>query len=149
MRVSTSTRRSSGSSVTSCAALAGFRCARISAIVCGCSPRMNFESCSGSAFSSEVKPAVDWNDRMTRSMIRRAASSPSVLLEHAPRVVEVAARHELGGDRDLVELVEHLLARASTAPAPSAAISLASVSISSSVRCLKTFAVDVLAEQRA
>src|SRR2546425_996283 len=79
MRVSTSTRNTSGSSVTSCAALLGLRCARISAIVCGCSPRMNFESCCGSAFSSDVKPAVDWNDRSTRSMILRAPSAPSDL----------------------------------------------------------------------
>ena len=52
MRVSTSTRSSSGSELASCAACAGLRCARISAIVCGCSPRMNFESCCGSARSS-------------------------------------------------------------------------------------------------
>ena len=61
MRVRTSARSASGSSETSCAALVAFRCARISAIVCGCSARMNFDSCCGSARSSEVKPAVDRN----------------------------------------------------------------------------------------
>jgi hypothetical protein len=59
IRVRTSARSVSGSSVASCAPLDGLRCARISAIVCGCSPRMNFDSCCGSAFSSDVKPAVD------------------------------------------------------------------------------------------
>ena len=78
MRVTTSTRSSSGSSVISSAALPGFRCARISAIVCGCSPRMNFESCSGSAFSSDAKPAVEFIDRRMRSMTRCADCSPSV-----------------------------------------------------------------------
>ena len=110
MRVSTSTRSSSGSSVASWAALAGCRCARISAIVCGCSPRMNFESCCGSARSSEAKPAFDWNARITRSIMRRAVSGPKLLISTrlansmSPRATCSAAT------RGLVELLEHLLA---------------------------------------
>ena len=77
MRVITSMRSSSGSVLASCAACAGFRCARISAMVCGCSLRMNLDSCCGSAFSSPVKAIVDSNDLITRSSTRRAISGPS------------------------------------------------------------------------
>ena len=62
------------------AAWIGFRCARISAIVCGCSPRMNFESCCGLVFSMVAKPSFRWNDRITRSNTRRAMSGPSDLV---------------------------------------------------------------------
>ena len=110
MRISTSARISSGSWLTSCAALPAFRCARINAMVCGCSPRMNFESWSGLAFSSVAKPALVLNDLMTRSRMRRDRSGPSDLFSSrracsTPPVVRV-----LAGGRHLVELGEHDLA---------------------------------------
>ncbi len=79
MRVITSMRNSSGSVLASCAACAGLRCARISAMVCGCSLRMNLDNCCGSALSRPVKAIDDSNDLITRSSTRRAISGPSDL----------------------------------------------------------------------
>ncbi len=47
-------------------------------MVCGCSLRMNFDSCCGSARSNPVNAIVDSNDLITRSSTRRAMSGPSV-----------------------------------------------------------------------
>ena len=75
----TSVRSFSGRRLTSWAAAAPSRCAMMSAMVCGCSLRTNFDSCCGSVWVNEVKPAVVLTDLVTRSYIDFAASPPSAL----------------------------------------------------------------------
>ena len=137
MRSSTSARISSGSCSSSCAALSDCRCARISAIVCGCSPRMNFESCSGLARSSDANPAVDVQrrddrDRECGASDRGRASSAAAAAPDRRRRSRTATPLA-----DCVELGQDLLAELRRRPRRSSAISRATRSISSSLQVLE------------
>ena len=70
---------------------------------------MNLETCRGSARSSTVNADRECVDRWTRSAILRAASAPSVRVNHAAREVFVAEYRIVGGDSGGVEFFHHLL----------------------------------------
>ena len=99
MRISTSARMLVGQLRRAAARRwPAFRCARISAIVCGCSPRMNFESCCGLARLERWRtPAVELNDLTTRSRMRRDMSGAERLDQQPARVLDAAGGDVLGG----------------------------------------------------
>ncbi|MBP1601000.1 MAG: hypothetical protein H6Q06_1151 [Acidobacteria bacterium] len=80
MRITMSARRGAGSELRSAAAWEEFRCARTSAMVCGCSDAMNLDSCAGSAFCRLSKPTrVFCSEMFRRSSSFLDASPPNAL----------------------------------------------------------------------
>ena len=91
-------------------ALCGGRCARISAIVCGCSSWMNVSRFSDSAFCRNENGVV-CTCCVTCLITRSASSSLSDFCKQRLGVLEPAFVEVRVGQRDVVELAEDILAR--------------------------------------
>ena len=107
-------------------------------MVCGCSPRMNFDSCCGLAFSSDAKPAVDAerlddpvDDPAGHVGPERLRSAAAAHVRRRRRASSCAAEASCWNSSSTCSPV-------SAGTVPSTATSRAMRSISSSCRNLKT-----------